>query len=140
MTHFTPTQKHDILIHLQTRRDDQTTDDIAYLHGVKGGRRTLNKWKERWNGTAESLETRMIPGRPRLLSRAHVNNLIRTPIRNKNRSHTPISYTQLLPSVRQKSGINISLRTLQNYGARDLHTRQVHTLKTTEEQCKLIHT
>ena len=126
MPHFTPYQKHEILVHLQSRRDDQTIDDIAHMHNIIGGRRTLLNWRAKWDGTPASLTRTSGSGRPRLLSRAQVNNLIRTPIRNKNRAHHNIHYTQLLPSVRQKSHTEIALRTLQNCSSQRRHSCHLH--------------
>jgi transposase len=140
MTYFTSQQKHNILIHLQSRRSDQSPDDIAALHDVAGGRRTLNNWKRRWNGSAASLERKTGSGRHRLLSTTQVNNLIRTPIKNKNRSHTAVNYPQLLPSIQQKTGKGISLRSLQRYGKRDVGIRMQHTKKRTAAESESTHT
>lgn len=139
MTLLTPQLKHHILSQYQPYSRENGFAALASRYNIKGGESTVRKWHQRWNGDAASLEQRVIPGRPPLLSRAQVNNLIRTPIRNKNRSHTPVHYTQLHQSVKEKSGVDISLRTLQNYGSRDLGATQSHTLKTTEEQCELKH-
>jgi transposase len=140
MHHFTPAEKHSILLHVRSRRSGQSVDDIAALHGVDGGRRTINNWLNRWNGTAASLQHKQGAGRPRLLSRGQVDRLIRAPIRNKNRSHTAIHYPQLLPSVQQKTGKQIALRTLQNYGARDAHVKLKHTKKRTASESEYTHT
>ena len=132
MKQFTAQQKkHSILLHLQSRRDDQTPDHIARLHGVSGGRRTLNKWREKWDGSAASLERTAVSGRPRLLTSTQVKQLIHTPIVKKNRAHTAISYTQLLPSILQKTHSQITLRTVQRYGKRDAGIKMKHTKKGT---------
>jgi transposase len=134
MTLFTPQLKHHILTQYQPRSRENGFTALARRYNITGGGETVRIWYRHWDGTAGSLERRCGSGRPRLLSRAQVNTLIRTPIRNKNRSHTSVHYTQLLPSVRQKSGTDISLRTLQNYGKRDVEGKGVHTVKITEEQ------
>lgn len=140
MKQFTPQQKHSILLHLQSRHADQTPDDIAHLHDVSGGRRTLNRWKEMWDGSAASLEHKQGAGRPRALSNRQVYELIHMPIRNKNRSHSAINYPQLLPSVQHKSGKQIALRTLQNYGKRDVGARMKHTKKRTAQESEYTYT
>jgi len=131
MKQFSPEQKHSILLHLQSRRADQSPDDIARLHGVSGGRRTLNNWRQKWDGSAASLEHKQGAGRPRLLTFTQVKQLIHTPIVKKNRAHTAINYPQLLPSVQQKSGTQIALRTLRRYGKRDAGIKMKHTKRET---------
>lgn len=140
MKQFTPQEKHSILLHVRTCRADQSLDDIARLHGVKGGRRTLNNWLQKWDGSAASLEHKHGAGRPRALNKRQVYDLIHMPIRNKNRSHSAISYPQLLPSVQQKSGKQIALRTLQNYGERDVGATMKHTKKRTAQESEYTYT
>ncbi len=53
----------------------------------------------------ESLERKQGSGRPKILSSTQVKNYIQIPFRNKNRSHQPVHYTQLLPSVQKKKPI-----------------------------------
>lgn len=93
---------------------------------------------EQWNGTITSLQHKKGAGRPRLLSSTQVNNYIRMPIKNKGRVHLDLHYTQLLPVVRQKSGTQVSLRTLQYYGQRDVKGKEKHTIKRTSIECQLI--
>lgn len=116
MPQLTPESKHEILIHYQSCQADQSADDIAAVHGIKGGRSTILKWLRRWDGTACSLERRPVTGRPRLLSKEQVTRHIAAPIRNASRSHRSMFYTQLLPQVQAATGVQLSLRTLQQYG------------------------
>jgi transposase len=140
MKQFTPQQKHSILLHVRTRREDQSLDDIARLHGVAGGRATLHNWLQRWDGSAASLEHKKGAGRPRALTTRQVYDFIHMPIRNKNRAHTAINYPQLLPSVQQKAGTQIALRTLRRYGKRDAGVKMKHTKKRTVSESECTHT
>jgi hypothetical protein len=98
MNQFTPEQKHEILTHLRSRSSTQSVDSIAALHGVKGGRRTLNLWLSRWDGTPQSLQHDKGAGRPHILSRAQVSRHVRAPILAANRAHRAIHYSSLLSS------------------------------------------
>jgi hypothetical protein len=134
MTLFTPKLKHHILKQYEPHSRENSFAALALRYNITGGKRLVKYWFDQWDGSAASLERKQVNGRPRLLSRVQVNNLIRTPIKNKNRSHKAVHYTQLLPSVRLKSGTQIALRTLQNYGMRDAGGMGKHTQKTTEEE------
>lgn len=134
MKQFTPEQKHEILTHLRTRSCTQSVDSIAAVHGVKGGRRTLNLWLRRWNGTPQSLQHRHAKGRPRVLSRAEVSRHVRAPILAANRAHRPVHYSSLRSSVRAKTGKEVSVQTLRRYGKEELGGKQMHTKKRTREE------
>jgi len=140
MTLFTPQLKHHILTQYQSHNRNNSFVALAQLYNIPSGESTIRKWYRRWNGSAASLERRKGSGRPRLLNRAQVNSLIRVPIRNKNRAHTAIHYTQLLPTIREKTGTQLSLRSVQRYGQRDVHGKGKHTKKTTSKECKSTYT
>lgn len=137
MTQPTAQQKHDILIHCQSRRYGETEVQVAARHGVKITRKTIWNWQQKWNGTSESLEHQPVSGRPRTFTPTEVHRYIRQPIRSANRSHSAISYTQLLPKVQQKTKKKFSLRTLQRTGQKQLNIKSKHTRKRTraESQC-----
>lgn len=80
---------------------------------------TISRWHSHWDGTQLSLERREGSGRPRLLSRRETNNLIRLPIMNANRSHHAVHYTDLLHTLRKKTGKKVAIRTLRRYGKKD---------------------
>jgi hypothetical protein len=136
MNQFTPEQKHEILTHLRSRSSTQSVDSIAALHGVKGGRRTLNLWLSRWDGTPQSLQHDKGAGRPHILSRAQVSRHVRAPILAANRAHRAIHYSSLLSSVQQKTSKEISARTLRRYGKELLGAHQKHTKKRTADESK----
>jgi hypothetical protein len=134
MKQFTPEQKHDILIHLQHRSKGQSVAEIAALHSVEGGRRTLQNWLHRWDGTPQSLQHKQVSGRPRVLSKRQVKLHVAAPIRNSNRAARVVRYSKLLPQVQATTGKNLSLRTLQRYGHEEAGARQTRGKKRTAEE------
>ena len=128
MSHLTPELKHEILNEYLPHSRDNSFQALAGRHNIKGGKRTIQRWYARWNGSPGSLEQRAGAGRPRLLSAAQIRDTIALPIRNRNRAHRAIHYTELLPTVRERTGTTVSLPTIQCYGkeivrARDKSTR-----------------
>lgn len=140
MTHFSPEQKHSILVHYRSRGIGETASSIAALHGVKGGRATILDWWHRWDGTVQSLERKKGSGRPRVLSRAQVTRHVRAPIRNSNRAARPVRYPKLLPRVRAATGSQLSLRTLQRYGREEAGGHSTRGRKRTSGERKGTHT
>lgn len=140
MTFFSPQLKHHILTQYQPHGRENSFAALAQHYNIAGGGETVRIWYQRWDGSAVSLERRKVSGRPRLLSNIQVNNLIRTPIKNKNRAHAAVNYPQLLPSVREKTGKKIALRTLQNYGKRDVGIKAKQTNKRTAAESESTHT
>jgi hypothetical protein len=96
MSQLTPDFKHHILTQYLPSSHDNSFSALAARHDVKGGKRTIQRWYARWDGTSASLEHKQGAGRPHLLSSAEINDNIRTPIRNRNRAHRPVHYTDLL--------------------------------------------
>lgn len=139
MPQLTAQQKHDILIHCDSRRSDQTEQEVAALHGVTIGRTTLWEWRQRWNGTPKSLNREPVLGRPRILTPLEVSRHVRAPILAANRAHRAISYTKLLPEVQRKTGKKIALRTLQQAGHEQLNARLKHRIKRTREERQYTH-
>jgi transposase len=133
---LTPNEKHNILTLYYNKQHKHTFDSLAKQFNIKGGRRTIINWHKKWNGTVESLERKQGSGRPKVLSSTQVKNYIQIPIRNKNRSHQPVHYTQLLPSVQKKTNTNVSLRSIQRYGKEELGAKQKRTKKRTADESK----
>lgn len=137
MPQLTPKQKHDILTIYSQKKHNHSFESLAHQYNIKGGKKTLIRWYQQWNGKPESLERKKGSGRHTVLTSQQVNDYIRTPIRNKNRSYKPIHYTQLHTSIKQKTGKQISLRTVQNYGKEKLGVKQKRTKKRTAQERKL---
>jgi hypothetical protein len=132
----TPEQKHSILTHYTQRRKGETLTQILALHDVVASRRSVEKWRQRWNGTISSLQHRAASGRPRVLSKAQVLRHVAAPIRNANRAARAVRYPKLLPQVRAESHSNVSLRTLQRYGRDEGGGRKTRGKKRTADECE----
>lgn len=140
MKQFTPEQKHEILLEYQPFSSTHSFSALALRHNVSGGMSTVKKWFDQWNGTIISLQRKKGGGRPRILTPTQVKRHIQPRIRSKNRSHTPVTNVSLLPQVQSATHKHMSIRTLQRYTKKDLHTTVVHGKKRTSEECKFYHT
>jgi len=138
MTQLTPNQKHNILTIYSLNKNKYTFKSLAHEYNIKGGRDVIARWYHQWNGTPQSLERKKGSGRPNILTSQQVNDYIRTPIRNKNRSSKPVHYTQLLPSIQQKSGTQVSIQTVRRIGHEQLGVKQKRTKKRTAQESKQI--
>jgi hypothetical protein len=56
------------------------------------------------------------------------------PILAANRAHKAISYPQLLTQLQQKTGKQLALRTLQQYGKEELGARAKSTKRRTRDE------
>jgi hypothetical protein len=140
MSHLTAQHAHDILIHCDTRRPDQTEVDVAALHGATVGRTTIWEWRQRWDGSAQSLERHEGTGATSILTPSEVSRHVRAPILAANRAHRAVSYTKLLPEVRRKTGKSISTRTIRRIGKEQLEVKANHTHKRTRQESQCTHT
>jgi transposase len=134
MKQFTPEQKHEILLEYSPRSATHSLAALALRHAVKGGRRTIENWLARWDGTAASLQHAKGAGRPRSLTPAEVQRHITAPIRRKNRAHQPARYTELQPALEQRTGKQVSLQTIRRYGKEEAGGRLKHGKKRTAEE------
>lgn len=139
MSHLTAEIKHHILLEYSPHSPTHSFAALAARHGVSGGARTLQRWHERWDHTPQSLKRREGSGKPRMLSRAQVNRHVRAPILAANRAHRVVHYTDLLTKVQQKTGADVSLRTLRRYGKEELGAKQIHTRKRTADESECMH-
>jgi hypothetical protein len=138
MPHLTPNQKHNILTIYSSDKHKYSFPSLADEYKIRGGGRVIRRWYSQWDGTAQSLERKNGSGRPTILTSQQVNDLIRTPIRNKNRSFKPVHYTTLLPSIQQKSGTQVSIQTVRRIGRNELDAKQKRTKKRTARERKHI--
>jgi hypothetical protein len=136
MPQLTPQQKHDILRLYLSSDHKYNKKSLSEQYNIKGGRMTISRWLQQWDGTPESLERREGSGRHTILTSDEVNDYIRTPIRNKNRSFKPIHYPQLHSTILQKTEKQVSLRTVQRYGKEQLGVKQIRTKKRTAQERK----
>lgn len=132
--------KHHILLEYSPHSHTHNFAALAAKHGVAGGGEVVRRWHAQWDGTPQSLERKPVAGRPRILSRAQVTRHIRVPILAANRAHRAVHYTQLLPRVRQSTGKQVTLRTIQRYGKEQLGAKDKQTTKRTADESKSTHT
>jgi hypothetical protein len=126
--------KHHILLEHAPHDATRSFAALAARHAVKGGKFSLLRWHARWDGTAASLERKAGSGRARALSRREVQQHVRAPILRANRAHKAVHYSKLLPQVRQKTGKEVSARTLRRYGKEELGAKQRRGKKRTAEE------
>jgi hypothetical protein len=137
MKQFTPEQKHEILLEYRRYSRTHSFAALADHHGVQGGRRTIENWFSRWNGTPASLHHKPVAGRPRILTAEEVEQHITAPIRELNRSAHKAKYTKIADGVRASTGKKVSDRTIKRIGKDELHARRTRGRKRTAEECKL---
>jgi transposase len=136
MSRLTPESKDEILRQYLPSSRDNSFEALAHRYNIKGGKGTIQRWYARWDGTPSSLEQRAGAGRPRLLSAAQIRDTIALPIRNRNRSHQAVHYTELFPTVRDKTEVSVSLRTIQRYGKEIVRARDRSTRSRTAAESK----
>jgi transposase len=136
MKQFTPEQKHSILLEYVPLSATHSFAALAVRHGVAGGRRTIENWYQRWDRTAASLQRKEGGGRPRVLNSREVQQHVRTPILRANRKHKAVHYPALLHPLQQKTGKEVSLRTVQRYGKKELGARHRRGKKRTADECE----
>lgn len=134
MHQLTSNLKHHILTLYQPRNRNRSFQSLAHQYNIKGGKQVIQKWYKQWNGTPQSLERKKGSGRPKLLTSTEVREYIKRPIRNKNRSCIPVHYPQLLSSIHEKTGKQISIQTLRRIGKQQLGVKQKRTKKRTADE------
>ena len=100
----------------------------------------MRRWHMQWDGTAASLQHKEGAGRPRALSRREVQQHVRSPILRANRAHKAVHYPAVADTVRQRTGKEVSLRTVRRYGKEELGARQRKGKKRTAEESEYAHT
>jgi transposase len=140
MSHLSPDVKHHILLEYSPCSPSHSFAALAARHGVSGGARTVQRWHARWKHTPQSLERKQGSGKTRMLSAAQLSRHVRAPLLAANRAHRAVHYTDLLTKARQKTGTDVSLRTLRRYGKKELGAKQKHTHKRTADESQCTHT
>jgi transposase len=108
--------KQRVVEHYINNQPNTSYTAVAKLFNIKGGRITVKRWYNQYDGTLQSLEQHHRSGRPSILTHQQVNNLIIQPIKKANQSHTVIHYTDLLPKIRENINNNISIQTVSRIG------------------------
>lgn len=131
---YTPQHKHTILTHYRAGDRSASFHALAQRFAVRAGASAIRKWYQQWDGTPQSLEAKQRSGRPRVLSRKEVQQHVRAPILRANKAHKAVHYSALLPSVRAKTGKEVSARTLRRYGKEELGAKQRRGKKRTADE------
>lgn len=134
MQTYTPQHKHTIISHYRACVRGAGFAALARRFAVQGGASAIQRWHQRWGGTPQSLQHKKGAGRPRVLSRREVQQHVRAPILRANRAHKAVHYPTILHSVRTKTGKQIALRTLQDYGKKELGAKQRRGKKRTADE------
>jgi len=132
--------KHAILLEYTPRTPGRSFAALATRHDIAGGGEVVRRWHLQWDGTAASLQHKGGAGRPRSLSKAEVSRHVRAPILAANRAHRAVHYTDLVPSIQQKTGKEVSLRSVQRYGKEELGARDKHSKKRTAHESQYVRT
>jgi hypothetical protein len=140
MSQFTAHEKHIILSEYRPRSPTHSFAALAARHGIVGGKRTVQRWHQRWKKNPVSLEHRKGAGRPRVLSKLQVTRHVVPPIRNANRAARAIRYPQLLPRVQAATGTDVSLSTLKRYAKEEKGAKMTRGKKRTADECKYAYT
>jgi hypothetical protein len=136
MPQLTPNEKHNILTIYSHNQHKHSFESLAHQFDIKGGGRTIQNWFAKWDGTPQSLERRKGSGRASILTPREVKDTIQIPLRNKNRASKPVHYTELLPSITEKTGKKISIQTVRRIGHDQLGAKQKRTNKRTAVETK----
>lgn len=103
---------------------------------MPGGKATVQRWYQRWDHTAASLQHKKGAGRPAILTAREVQTHITMPIRRCNRSAQRVRYSQLAEAVREKTGKQIADRTIRQIGKEQVGAKRTRGRKRTAEECK----
>jgi hypothetical protein len=138
MKHFTPEQKHEILLEYTAYSPTHNFSALALRHSVHGGAQVVRCWYQRWNGTIASLQEKKKSGRPSILNGQEIFRHITTPIRRANRSGRIIRYTKITEGVRAKTRKSVSYSTIKRIGYKKLKVRKGRCNKRTPDECEYV--
>jgi hypothetical protein len=116
MNRYPTSFKHNILTQYQANSRGNGFKALAKKYGITGGGATIKYWYDHWDGSVESLESKPSTGRPTILNSREIHQYIGTPIKRKNRNADPVHYTELIDTIQEKTGKEVSLRTVRRYG------------------------
>jgi hypothetical protein len=139
MKQLPPEAKHAILCEYSPFSRTHSFAALAARHGVVGGGEVVGRWHQRWDGTPASLQHARGAGRPHVMSEREVQQHVRAPILRANRAHAAVHYPAVATTAQQKTGKQVSLRTVQRYGKEELEARHGRGKKRTAEESECTH-
>ena len=136
MTSYTPEVKQLILSQYSSSDATRSFRALSHQYGMEPSGGTISRWYSDWDGTIESLQHKQGAGRPRILTRSEVTKYIQQPVAKANRSNTAIDYNEIHTRVEEKTGQELSLRTVQRYGKEDagIKSQSTHAVTVDERQ------
>ncbi len=135
MVKYSSDLKHLILQQYSPNQHGFGFHSLASRYKIQGGAQTIKNWYDHWDGTVNSLERRVGSGRTTLMNSREMKKHITTPIRQKNKKHQAIHYTELHQNVKSKFTKQIALRTIQHYGKKRLGIKSKRTKKYSTLEC-----
>lgn len=139
MSRYPTPFKHRISTQYQPNCHGYGFKALAKQYGIRGGGPTIKYWYDHWDGTAGSLEPKPSTGRPSILSSREIKQYIGTLIKRKNRTPEAVHYTELIDTLHEKTGKEVSLRTIQRYGREREGIKEKRTKKRTRQERKCIY-
>ena len=136
MAHLPASYRHKILQHYRASEYGSGFDALAERFAIDGGGSVIRDWYLQWDGTKESLERRAGSGRARLLSPRKAKRSILGVIQKQRRKHKAVLYTDVYTEVVKRSGVKLSLRSVQRYGRRDFKIRCRKSVKRSPQERK----
>jgi len=133
MTHFTPEVKHSILLEYCAGDNNHGFEALARRHAVRGGRRVVKRWFDRWNGTPQSLQEGHRTSRPRIVNAGKTSAIIKQSVGRANRKHMAIDYVKVADDIRTKTEADVSVRSVRRWG-REMGVQHKRAIARTENE------
>jgi transposase len=139
MTHFTPEVKHSILLEYCAGDNNHGFEALARRHAVRGGRRVVKRWFDRWDGTPQSLQEGDRTGRPRIVNADKAGAIIKQSVGRANRKHMAIDYVKVADDIRTKTDADVSVRSVRRWG-REMGVQHKRAIARTENERRINYT
>ena len=128
--YYSPDEKQVIIDYYTRHRGEQTFVDVAREFQIKGGGRTVQRWRKR----RRSLETKKRSGRPRKLNTTQVRQYITHPAAAANDRGETIHYPTLHQAMPARIRRSVAPSTVRRYGKQYQAIKHKRTIKRTAEQ------
>lgn len=109
--------KHEVLQEYRPGVFGSGFKSLAKRVKVNGGHKLIRRWYHLWDGTVQSLDREPAGGRPRVLTENEVKHHILDFVESMNDAQKPVNYRIVRTNVQHSLDRNVSLRTIQRYGA-----------------------
>jgi transposase len=136
MSHLNSETKHHILLEYIPHSYDHSFNALAIRHNIKGGKRTLINWYKRWKHESASLNRKKGSGKKAILSRREAYQYIQRPVKFANQHYTAIHYPNIIYKLKEKTGKQISERSVRRYGKNLYGIKKKRSIKRTIDECQ----